>query len=125
MLEGYVKTLKLKFYPQQEMQHKVIHKLPKSVLVNDIQLRNGLQTDYYKVSNPQLSENFTVYPNVVHKTFHGTNKLHDCIQYLIVQLHVTTNSLQVMLRPCYTKQFSLMIIGSSLDMLTVQLFKLL
>ncbi|KAL9969156.1 hypothetical protein ACROYT_G021333 [Oculina patagonica] len=34
---------------QQEMQHKVVHKLPKSVLVNDIQFKNGLQTDYYKI----------------------------------------------------------------------------
>ena len=34
------------------MKHKVVHKLTKSIVVNDTQLRDGLQTDYYKVSNP-------------------------------------------------------------------------
>lgn len=33
----------------QEMKHKVVHKLPKSIVVNDTQLRDGLQTDYYKI----------------------------------------------------------------------------
>ena len=35
---------------QQELQHKVSHNLPKSILINDSQFRDGLQTDYYKVS---------------------------------------------------------------------------
>jgi len=36
---------------QQELQHKVSHKLPKSILINDSQFQDGLQTDYYKVSS--------------------------------------------------------------------------
>ena len=34
------------------MKHKIVHKLPKSIVVNDTQFRDGLQTDYYKVSKP-------------------------------------------------------------------------
>ncbi|KAJ7388443.1 hypothetical protein OS493_037605 [Desmophyllum pertusum] len=34
---------------QQEMEHKICRKLPKSILVNDVQFKNGLQTDYYKI----------------------------------------------------------------------------
>lgn len=34
---------------EQEMKHKVVHKLPKSIVVNDMQFRDGLQTDYYKI----------------------------------------------------------------------------
>lgn len=33
----------------QEMKHKVVHKLTKSIVVNDTLLRDGLQTDYYKI----------------------------------------------------------------------------
>ena len=38
------------------MEHKVSRKLPKSILVNDVQFKNGLQTDYYKVSNTQTAQ---------------------------------------------------------------------
>lgn len=39
-----------KFYPQEEMQHKVVRKLPRSIVINDVQFNKGLQTDFYKVS---------------------------------------------------------------------------
>ena len=39
-----------KFYPQEEMQHKIVRKLPRSIVINDVQFNKGLQTDFYKVS---------------------------------------------------------------------------
>ena len=35
---------------QEEMRHKVPHRLPRSMLVNDSQFKDGLSSEYYKVS---------------------------------------------------------------------------
>lgn len=36
-------------HQQEEMQHKVVRKLPRSIVINDVQFNKGLQTDFYKM----------------------------------------------------------------------------
>lgn len=69
------------------MKHKVVHKLPKSIVVNDTHFRDGLQTDYYKVSNPPANgyigeHQLGFQTNFVKKMFCATRKLHVLTDYL-------------------------------------------
>lgn len=68
------------------MKHKVVHKLPKSIVVNDVHFRDGLQTDYYKVSNPPANgyigeHQLGFQTNFVKKMFCATRKLHVLTDY--------------------------------------------
>lgn len=36
-------------HQQEVMQHKVVRKLPRSIVINDVQFNKGLQTDFYKM----------------------------------------------------------------------------